>query len=433
MTNDALRIVRLQAENFKKLKAVDITPHGDTVIISGKNAVGKSSILDAIWFALVGKDALKKNPDPVRHGENSAKVTLDLGVEGEDNFIKNAYTVTRTWKDGKSQLRITNTDNSRVQFSSPAGMLNDIVGKLSFDPLAFTSQSDKEQVKTLLELVNLPIDLYALNDDRKVAYDARTLVNRAVGHLDGKLAGFPAIPAPDEELNTSDIMAAMKEATKTISDNKDIRDTYSRKSKTQVEWATRIADLEVELLEKQDKLLGLECEIDQLKPQAESAIDPDLNVFEEQLKKAELINANVRSNQQRALIKKELDAEKQHSEDLTTQIEEIDELKSKTIQEANMPVEGLGFNEMGVTYNGTLIKQCSTAEQHWISITIGMAMNPKLRVILIHDGNALDSTNLKAIEKLAGDKGYQLWIEKVDETGKLGVYIEDGSVAEVNE
>ena len=432
MTDDKFKIVKLQAENFKKLKAVEITPQGDTVIISGKNATGKTSVLDAIQFALAGKDALKKNPDPVRHGEKSTKVTLDLGVEGEDNFIKNAYTVTRTWKDGKSQLRITNTDNSRVQFSSPAGMLSDIVGDLSFDPLAFTNQSEKDQVKTLLELVPLPIDLYALDDERKKTFEERTLVNRAVNHLEGKVAGFPVVNAPDEEINTSDIMTAMQEATTKISQNKDVKNTYDRKLKTQADWVTRIKELEVELLEKQDKLVDLECEIDQLKPQVEAAVDPDLEIFKCQLEDAEQINNNVRSKQQRTQIVNELNAEIANSQDLTAKIKEIDNLKERTIREAEMPVEGLGFNDIGVTYNNTLIKQCSTAEQNKISISIGMAMNPKLRVLLIRDGSALDSESMNDIQEMVKDKGYQAWVEVVDETGELGICIEDGEVAHDN-
>ena len=119
---DMFKIIKLQAENFKKLKAIEITPQGNTVVISGKNAAGKSSVLDAIWFALAGKDALKMNPDPVKHGERVAKVTLDLGHEDSDNFVKNAYTVVRTWSNGNSKLEITNTEG--MKYGSPAGMLS---------------------------------------------------------------------------------------------------------------------------------------------------------------------------------------------------------------------------------------------------------------------------------------------------------------------
>ena len=416
------RIVQLQAENFKKLKAVEITPQGDIVVISGPNAAGKTSVMDAIWFALVGKDALKKNPDPVRHGEKSAKVSVDLGD----------YTVTRTWKDGKSQLKITNNDNNKIRYGSPAGMLNEIVGKLSFDPLAFANQSENDQVKTLLELVPLPIDLYALNDERKNTFEARTLVKRGITHLEGKVAGFPQINAPDEEINTAAVMIAMQDATTQISLNKDIRDTYSRKLSTQKEWSTRIKDLEIELLEKQDKLLNLECEIEQLKPQVETAIDPNLDEFTLQLQDAEQINANVRSNQQRTKIVAELNVDIAHREELTKQLEEIDELKKRTLHEAKMPIDGLSFDSEGVTYNNTLFKQCSSAEQLKVSLSIAMAMNPKLRVIRIMDGSLLDSSNMTIIEEMAKYNGFQVWVELVNETGEVGICIEDGEVAHDN-
>ena len=417
---DMFKIIKLQAENFKKLKAIEITPQRDTIMISGPNAAGKSSVLDAIWFALAGKDALKMNPDPVRHGEKTAKVTLDLGK----------YTVVRTWSNGNSKLEITN--NEGMKFGSPAGMLSSIVGDLSFDPLAFAGQSDKEQVKTLLELVDLPIDLYALDDDRENLYNSRRLVNRAVKHLDGKVAGFPAVDAPDNEVNTSNIMSAMELATKTISDNKDVRTNYALKQDAMNELTTSISALETELLRQQDRLVDLEVAIDQLKPQVDSLIDPILSVFTEQLHNAEQINVNVRSMQQRNLIIEELNGEKNNSENLTAKIKEIDDLKERTIREAEMPIDGLGFNDLGVTFNNTLIKQCSTAEQHRISVAIGMAMNPKLRVILIDDGSALDSNTMKDIEALAANKGYQLWIGVVDETGKIGICIEDGMITHDN-
>jgi chromosome segregation ATPase len=423
MTNNPLKIVQLQAKNFMKLKAVEITPQGDTVIISGKNAAGKSAVLNAIVFALGGKKALNKIPDPVRHGEESTKVTIDLGD----------YSVTRKWKDGKSQLEITSNDNRKVRYGSPAGMLDSIVGELSFDPLEFANQSEKDQIKTLLELVKLPIDLYALDDDRKLLYESRTLVNRAVKHLEGKVAGFPVVDAPDTEINTSDIMSAMELATKTISDNKDIRDTYSRKLNTQIEWTARIHALEYELLEKQDKLLNLECELDILKPQVETLIDPDLETFKDQLQNAEQVNTNVRSMKQRTQIQDELNAEITNSDNLTTQITEIDELKERTLQEANMPIDGLSFDSEGVNYNGSIFEQCSSAEKLKVSLSIAMAMNPKLRVIRIMDGSLLDSSNMAIIEEMAKDNDFQVWVECVDESGKLGVYIEDGSVVAVNE
>ena len=57
-----MQIIRLEADSFKRLRAVDITPRGDMVMITGRNAQGKSSVLDSIQAALAGQRAY--NPDP---------------------------------------------------------------------------------------------------------------------------------------------------------------------------------------------------------------------------------------------------------------------------------------------------------------------------------------------------------------------------------
>jgi len=61
-----------------------------------------------------------------------------------------------------------------------------------------------------------------------------------------------------------------------------------------------------------------------------------------------------------------------------------------------------------------------------------MAMNPKLRVIRITEGSSIDSKHMKIISDMAADKDFQVWIEKTNETGELGIFIEDGMVKKNN-
>lgn len=74
-----MKIIELQAENVKRLRAVDITPDGTLQVIGGRNAQGKSSVLDAVWLALGGGKAAKETPLPIRDGQEKASVRLDLG------------------------------------------------------------------------------------------------------------------------------------------------------------------------------------------------------------------------------------------------------------------------------------------------------------------------------------------------------------------
>ncbi|MDE2470486.1 MAG: AAA family ATPase, partial [Bradyrhizobium sp.] len=65
-----MKIIRLESENIKGLRAVEVEPDGNVVIIGGKNGAGKSSVLDSMWYALGGKDALPSKP--IRNGEKKA-------------------------------------------------------------------------------------------------------------------------------------------------------------------------------------------------------------------------------------------------------------------------------------------------------------------------------------------------------------------------
>ena len=121
-------------------------------------------------------------------------------------------------------------------------------------------------------------------------------------------------------------------------------------------------------------------------------------------------------------------AKKQEYETLTVKIDAIDAKKSEMLAKANMPIAGLGINEDGVTYTGIPFDQISSAEQLKVSLAIAMAANPQIRVIRIMDGSLLDGDNFKVIQEMADAKDYQVFVEKVDDSGKVGVYIEDGEV-----
>ena len=142
-----MKIISLKASNVKRLKAVEITPSGELVVVGGRNAQGKSSVLDAIWLALGGGPATKATTRPVRDGEDSASVVLDLGE----------FVVTRTWSGAKTTLTVASPEGAK--FSGPQGILDALVGRLAFDPLEFTRLSAKAQRDALLGLVDLPFDL----------------------------------------------------------------------------------------------------------------------------------------------------------------------------------------------------------------------------------------------------------------------------------
>ena len=60
-------------------------------------------------------------------------------------------------------------------------------------------------------------------------------------------------------------------------------------------------------------------------------------------------------------------------------------------------------------------------------------MNPKLRVLRILHGEAMDDDSLKILADMAEEHDFQIWMAKVDSSGKVGIVLEDGMVKEEHE
>ena len=421
-----MRIIKLQAENIIKLKAVEITPKGDIVILSGKNGQGKTSVLDSIWFALGGGDATRNTPKPIRDGEQTASVSLDLGD----------ITVSRNWTgNDKTYLKVENKDG--VVFKSPQKLLDEMVGRLSFDPLEFSQMSDKEQRDVLLSFLDTPINLDELEEKKQGIYQERTIINRDIKSLEGQLVGFnkPADDLPKEGISTAQIMKEYKDAQNIINQNNEIRQEYktiqykySNKKNEIEETKNQISILQKKLKKQQSELDVVKISGEKLRAKVEKLNDPDIDSFSKKIDAVEETNTAIRDAQKYRQIKTQLEKLQTESGELTEQIKALDKTRTDAIEKAAFPVDGLGFDEMGVTYQAIPFKQCSSAEQLRVSMAMAMSLNPKIRVIRITDGSLLDTKNMKIIEELAQKNDYQIWVERVDESGKVGIYIEGGEV-----
>ena len=407
-----MKIIRLSAENIKRLRAVEITPDGTVQVITGKNAAGKSSVLDAIWLALGGGAASRETPRPIRDGQDHASVTLDLGD----------LVVTRTWSAAGTTLVVANADGAR--YGSPQGMLDSLVGRLSFDPLEFTRLSARDQVAALLDLVDLPVDLGALATERALAYDQRTEIGRAGKALDGQLTGLgKSEEAPQDEVSASALIVEIRAAQEQDSAQAGDRRTRDRITLGIEETKVEIERLTARLTEQEAALAAAKKVIAKHQPV------PDASALEARLDGVEETNRAVRRNAQRADVAKRLHEAREDYTVKTAVVDAIDRTKADALAAATFPVDGLGFDDDGVTYQGIPFSQASSAEQIRVSLAMAMALNPKLRVIRILDGSLLDAENLALIADMATAQDYQVWIERVADASGVGVVIEDGAVA----
>ena len=402
-----MKIIELQAENVKRLKAVEITPDGTLQVIGGKNAQGKSSVLDAVWLALGGGKAAKDTPLPIRDGEDRARVRLDLGD----------LVVTRTWTKAGTTLKVENADGA--QYKSPQGMLDALVGQLSFDPLAFTRLSAKEQREALLNLVDLDVDLDVIDAMARDLYTHRTEIGRH-GKAIGDVVVDDTLPAQEESAQA--LIQAIQEG----QDQNHYRATTARQLDEAIADRDRIT---AEIDRLTNALTIRRKEIETLIDTHKATAPVDLEPLQERLASIEDVNAKIRANNAARERLDEKQALRDAYEGLTKRLTELDEQKAAALAAATFPVDGLSFDSTGVLYRGVPLSQASSAEQIRVSLAMGMALNPKLRVLMIKDGSLLDEDSMAAIRDQVADGDFQLFVERVGNADQGAVIITDGQVA----
>ena len=142
------------------------------------------------------------------------------------------------------------------------------------------------------------------------------------------------------------------------------------------------------------------------------------------------ISAIIKENERHEEVKAAVTERRRKSADLTEEIDTLENRKRKMLASAKFPIPELGLSDSGVTLNGLPFEQASSAEQLRASVAMGLAMNPKLKIMLIKDGSLLDENSLRMVAEMAEKADAQIWMERVGEGKETSVVIEDGAVKE---
>jgi len=405
-----MRIISLEAENVKCLKAISIKFDEAVLVIGGDNEQGKSTILDCIEYAMCGSKKIP--PKPIRNGQDKARIVLEL-----DDII-----VTRTFTKNGTNLVVKNKDGAT--FPSPQALLDKLIGNLSFDPLAFSKMDSKKQIETLKKITGLDFD--SLNKDYKKFFDERTEVNRKGKELK---AQFDAITftkdLQDKEVSVSDLS---KELTDALEQNQKIDELEKGITKKTI----RIKEIEVLIKSLEEEKSNLRKELKSDNEKLESFDICDINIIKNKLSSIEDTNKKIRENQKKKALEKELEKLREKSQLLSEKLLTINETKKELLSNAKFPVEGLSFEEVGdetiLIFEGLPFSQCSTARQIRISVGMGLALNPSLKLLFIREGSLLDPSNLKIISEMAEEAKAQILIERVSQGKECSIVIEDGEL-----
>lgn len=401
----SVKINTLEFENVKRIKAVQLAPaKNGLTVIGGDNKQGKTSVLDAIAWALGGEKFRPSSPK--REGsvtEPHLKVTLDNGIIVE--------------RSGK---------NGALKVIDPAGnkggqtLLNSFVEQLALDLPKFLNSTGKEKADTLLKIIGVGDKLYQLERAEKTTYDRRTEVGR-IADQKAKFAkelpvytGVPAQPVSAAELIQSqqEIMAYNAENLR----KRQQRDYY--KSQLEVaETALKQAQEHYDAALNNFKL----ADVDFGELEDKSTEELERNIAE-----IDDINKKVRANLDRERAEQEAEDLRDQYNELTHQIESLRQERRELLEGADLPLEGLSVENGELIYRGQQWDCMSGAEQLIVGASIVRKLNPDCGFVLLDKLEQLDSKTLEEFGSWLETQGLQAIATRVSTGDECAVIIEDG-------
>jgi len=419
----SLKVVRLEVHNFLGVKAVKITPQGNVIRIEGKNAQGKSSVINSIWAALGGKTEMPVHP--IRNGENDARIVVDLG-----DII-----VTRKFTEKGEYLEVENKEG--MSYKSPQTILDSMTSRVSMDPQEFIDMKPRERREFILELIGEKEKIEQLETEKSEAYDNRILVNREIKTLEGKLDGAPE-DEDIEEKSVSELMEKLNEAQEEDNHLAELRRQHESAILAEKHALGRIDDVKGEILRLQGVLDEEIINAEDCKNKYNhlssliAKCPPSSRVPEIQteIESVDEYNSRVRSIKNAREIRNDLKKTKARSDKLTAKIRTAEKEKIDLLKSSALPLDNISFEDENLIIGDIPFDDLCESDQLKLSMKIGLSQNPKIRVLRIARGGELDSNSMKEVEKFAKENDCQVWLQKVCDKPQGGFFIKDGEIIE---
>lgn len=414
-----IKINKLEIENVKRIKAVKVEPTKDGLtIIGGKNNQGKTSVLDAIAWALGGE---KYRPSKaVRDG---SVIPPNLHV-----VLSNGIVVDR--KGVNSALKVTDPAGKKAGQQ----LLNSFVEQLALDLPRFMEANDKEKADTLLQIIGVEDQLLELTHEENELYNRRRMIGQIADQKKKFAKEQPYFPnAPKEPVSASDLIKAQQEILARNGENqrkrdslKDITDSKERLWNKMLIIEQKIADLQKQQEALQKQYHQAREDEDMAMKTVQELQDESTEELEQNIANIEEINRKVRANLDKDKAEQDaLDYENQYRE-LTATLEDTRQKKTDLLKNADLPLPGLSVEDGKLTYNGYPWDNLSGSDQLKVATAIVRKLNPECGFVLIDKLEQMDLDSLKAFGDWLKQEGLQAIATRVSTGEECSIIIEDG-------
>lgn len=403
----SIKINSLEFENVKRIKAVKLEPSANGLtIIGGKNNQGKTSVLDAIAWAL-GGDKYKPTSS-VREGAYTDPI---LHVE-----LSNGLVVERKGKNSSLKVIDPNGNKSGQQ------LLNSLISVLALDLPKFMGASDKEKGEILLQIIGVGDKLAQLEAEESQLYNQRTAIGRIADQKKKYAEELQCWEnVPDVPVSASELIERQQIILAKNGENQRKRQ-YLKQLEAEYEQVQR-QYLEIIARKKQ-----LEDDLQIARTAAQNLQDESTAELERDIAAVDALNVKIRDNLNKEYAEEEARSYSEEYAKLTEQITDIRKKKQNLLLSADLPLDGLTVEDGKLLYHGRHWDSMSGSDQLRVATAIVRKLNPQCGFVLLDKLEQMDADTLSEFGAWLEQEGLQAIATRVSVGDECSVIIEDGYV-----
>ena len=409
-----VKINKLEIENVKRVKAVTIEPTSNGLtILGGNNNQGKTSVLDAIAWALGGNKY--KPSKPARDGSmNPPTLRLELS---------NGLIVERKGKN--SDLKVTDPSGQKAGQQ----LLDSFVEELALNLPKFIESSSKDKANTLLQIIGVGEKLWELDRKEEQLYNERRTIGQIADQKKKYAAEQPQYPeAPNELVSISDLIHEQQEILARNGEN-----ARKRQNREEIRSQLHLSEERLKQLKEQlaqeeathESLMGDYIEANK---SIEDLVDESTEEIENSIANIEEINRKVRANLDKE--KAEEDAKQYGSQydQLTKEIQDVRDERTSLLDSADLPLPGLSVEDGELVFEGQKWDNMSGSQQLRVATAIVRKLKPECGFVLLDKLEQMDIPTLTEFGKWLESEGLQAIATRVSSGEECQIIIEDGYV-----
>lgn len=403
-----ITINSLEFENIKRIKAVKLNPlPTGLTVIGGRNNQGKTSVIDAIAWA-VGGDKYK----PSQAQREGSVIPPSLHVE-----LSNGIIVERKGKN--SSLKVIDPSGKR----GGQQLLNNFIETFALDLPKFMNAANKKKADILLKIIGVEEKLHQLEQEESQLYSRRHAIGQIADQKSKfakEMTSFPDVP--DEIVSASELIRQQQEILARNGENQ-------RKRQLKEQYDRELEEARQALDEAKRRFAQAQANALTAAKSAENLIDESTVELEKNISDIETLNTKIRANFDKEKAEEEAKGYQIQYAALTEKIETVRKEKYDLLNNSELPLTGLSVADGELTYKGQKWDNMSGSEQLRVSTAIVRKLNPECGFVLLDKLEQMDVETLRDFGEWLESEGLQAIATRVSSGDECSVIIEDGYIS----